>query len=435
MENQIIETQYPMMFRKKDAELLGKYLAHRQSVVLIGMPRVGISNFLRFFLYHEDVVRTYIHKTEHHMFIPVDLNDLVEREMFPFWALTLKRIVDTTEISITLSAEVKKEIEDLFVESIQSKDLFLLIDSVRKSIGKIIQAGLFPTIFFVRFDRIKNAVTPEFFANLQGLKDAMHNKLTYVFTASRGLDKLAPAVFTKSSLSVFSKDVFIQPATAEDAKTIYQTYKKQYSLTLTPDTEDALFCLIDGYVQYLQLSMIFLHEHKIEKISQAELFTGLSKDEQILLQSEELWENLGPHEQAVLLKVVGKKHVNAEEKAQAKYVWDTGFIRDVKGTEAIFSPLFAFYLEQREKKSNPQNSNKEFSKKEHLLFTFLLEHKDAICEREKIIESVWPEVEAFGVSDWAIDRLVARVRAKLKLQESPYEIQTVKTRGYKLISS
>jgi len=41
-------------------------------------------------------------------------------------------------------------------------------------------------------------------------------------------------------------------------------------------------------------------------------------------------------------------------------------------------------------------------------------------------------IPEFGVSDWAIDRLVARVRVKLPQQNSPYEIVTVRTRGYKL---
>jgi len=68
-----------------------------------------------------------------------------------------------------------------------------------------------------------------------------------------------------------------------------------------------------------------------------------------------------------------------------------------------------------------------------LLFTFLKENKDKICEREEIIEVVWPEEEDLGVSDWAIDKLVARVRNKLKLQKNDFEIQTIKTRGYKLI--
>lgn len=56
-----------------------------------------------------------------------------------------------------------------------------------------------------------------------------------------------------------------------------------------------------------------------------------------------------------------------------------------------------------------------------------------VAERETISESVWPEVGDLGVSDWAVDRLVARVRNKLKLQKSNLEIQTIKTRGYKMV--
>ena len=72
------------------------------------------------------------------------------------------------------------------------------------------------------------------------------------------------------------------------------------------------------------------------------------------------------------------------------------------------------------------------TRKEHLLFSLLESQIGHICEREKIIEIAWPEYKEFGVSDWAIDRLVARVRVKLREQKSPYEIVTVRTRGYKL---
>jgi len=75
----------------------------------------------------------------------------------------------------------------------------------------------------------------------------------------------------------------------------------------------------------------------------------------------------------------------------------------------------------------------ELSKKEFLLLKFLEDNLNEICEREQIIEAVWPEAEALGVSDWAIDRLVARLRSKLKAQNKKVEIVTVKTRGYKLI--
>ena len=85
--------------------------------------------------------------------------------------------------------------------------------------------------------------------------------------------------------------------------------------------------------------------------------------------------------------------------------------------------------------SKTNGSSIELSKKENLLFNFLKSRIGVICEREEIIQAVWPEVEEFGVSDWAIDRLVARLRVKLKSQNAKFEIQTVKTRGYKMIES
>ena len=99
----------------------------------------------------------------------------------------------------------------------------------------------------------------------------------------------------------------------------------------------------------------------------------------------------------------------------------------------VFSKLFENFVKQKETNINSKDVNNEFSKKENILFNFLLDNKDNICEREQIIEVIWPEEEELGVSDWAIDKLVARVRNKLKEQDNSYEIQTIKTRGYKLV--
>ena len=92
--------------------------------------------------------------------------------------------------------------------------------------------------------------------------------------------------------------------------------------------------------------------------------------------------------------------------------------------------LFEEYI--RTKGSRRETVSVDLTKKELALLNFLEANKDQVCEREQIIEAVWPEAEELGVTDWAIDRLVARVRVKLKNQESPKEIVTVKTRGYKL---
>lgn len=434
MEQSIIETQYPLVFRHDDAKLLGKHLRARHSVVLVGMKRVGISNFLRFFLYHKDITKIYLSDEKSYLFIPVDLNDLTEREIFPFWTLTLKRILDAVE-KARGDGRVKQRVEMLFLDSIQSKDLFLIIENVRKALIELTEHDTIPTIFFLRFDRLKDAITPEFFANLQGLRDATHQKLSYVFTSVRPLDTLVPLVFTKASLAVFVHTMFVKPAKREDIATIYRNYQSRYRLSLSEPLKHALFDNVDGYVQYLQLAMILLHEEGVLPKNAAALFERLIRDERIELQSDELWESLTEQEQVILSHTSLGETITEEEKEKGAYLWDTGFIVEKSTRQTLFSPLFDYYVGKKQKQKPQQRSDVEFTKKEYLLFVTLRQHENEVCEREKIISYVWPEVEALGVSDWAIDRLVARVREKLKKKREPYQIQTVRTRGYKLVSS
>ena len=435
MENGIIEALYPISFRLEDAATLGEHLKNRNSVILIGMKRVGISNFLRFFLNHKEIAKKYIADGNTHLFIPVDLNDLVEREVFPFWILTLKRIYDAVESS-ALSEQAKKYIERLFLDSMQSKDTFSTIESVKKSLAKITQENVFSTIFFIRFDRLKKIVTPELFDNLQGVQDAANRKVSFVFTSFRGLTDLEPNVFTKSSVALFARTVYIRPAEKKDTKIIFDTYKARYKLVFPSSLEASLFEVVDGYVQYLQLALISLHESGKTFKNKQEIFDFLSRDERIMLQSEELWESLSEIEQKVLLKIEKGQKVGPEERKEATYLWDSGFVFEnlLAGEKktAIFSPLLGHYLKQRQiVKVN--TASVDLSKKENLLFNFLKSKIGSICEREEIIQAVWPEVEEFGISDWAIDRLAARLRVKLKSQNAKFEIQTVKTRGYKMV--
>ncbi|HZE87091.1 MAG TPA: helix-turn-helix domain-containing protein, partial [Methylomirabilota bacterium] len=135
-------------------------------------------------------------------------------------------------------------------------------------------------------------------------------------------------------------------------------------------------------------------------------------------------------EKRVLVQIAKGQIVTNEDKAKAVYLWDTGFVIN----ETVFSSLLKYYLLQKDQEDDKKEEIIHLTRKEHLFFSVLEGQKGEICEREKIIETVWPEYKDFGVSDWAIDRLVARVRVKLRKQKSDSEIVTVRTRGYKLSS-
>lgn len=422
---------YPISFRKEDAEDLGGHIKHRHSVVLLGIKRVGISNFLNFFIGNKEVQNIYVKGGPKHFFIPIDLNDLVESEIQPLWTLTLKRILDAVESSL-ISEKVKKEISGLFLESIQLQDLFFTIDSVRLSIKIIIEEGYLPTLFLIRFDRLMSSVTPEFFANLAGLRDSTHQQLSYVFTSFLPFERIFPNVFQEAVILVGYRNLYIKPAKREDEYIILQTYKKRYNVKLPKETEEYLLELVDGHFRYLQLALILLHEKQFKKQTRKDLFNYLVSDEGIRLQSEEIWENLNKDEQIILLKVIKNEKITTDDRKKGIYLWDSGFLRDFEGKARVFNLLFEYYIKEREKEEQKENIT-EFSKKELMLFKLLEKNKNEICERERIIEEIWPEEEEMGVSDWAIDKLVARARNKLKNQNNNYEIQTIKTRGYKLI--
>lgn len=427
MNLNLIEQTYPVSFREEDAKKLGTHIINRRSVVLTGMLRVGISNFLRFFLNHEGINKKYLDDKKY-IIIPVDLNDLVEREIYPFWILTFKRLADKIEDS-ELPNSIKKQIALYFLDSIQSQDLFLTIDYLRKSVVLLCDEGYLPTIFFLRFDRMKDSITHDFFANFQGLIDSTHERLSYVFTSARPLNHLEPTIFTKQSLLIFSDNLYIKPNKKSDIKTVFESSIKQYNLKLSPEMIKQLLKIVDGHTQYLQFALISLKENG--NINPQDLFDFLKTDERISLQSEELWESLSSIEQDILLKIESGKKLSENEIKEGEYLINTGFF-DLE-TLKIFSPIFDSFVKSKAEEKRKEKNNSDFSKKENLLLKFLEENKNEICEREEIIENVWPEAEALGVTDWAIDRLVARVRNKLKDHDKDYEIVTIKTRGYKLI--
>lgn len=279
MANSIIETKYPLSFRKEEAKKLGEHLRLRHSVEIIGMKRVGISDFLRFFLYRRGIISKYIDKQQFHLFVTVDLNDLIEREVYPFWILTFKRLVDAVE-KFKVKESLRKEIAVLFLNSIQSGDLFLTVENIRTAFRKIVDEGIVPTVFFIRFDRIIDNITPDFFANLEGLYDAASQRLSYVFTSFRTIDEISKIELERNFLHVFSNIIYIKPAKVGDIKVIYNAFRRCYKISFGGDVFKKLVEVCCGHVQYLHLAVMVLSQKSQErKVRKDEVFALLSADE------------------------------------------------------------------------------------------------------------------------------------------------------------
>ncbi len=399
----VMESTYPSSFRSEDVEHLVSRIRSRSSVVLIGMKRVGISNFLRFFLHHP-AIRIQYPGLASHIFISVDLRNLVELTPYAFWILTLKKIADTITNG-TYTQEMKDECKVLFTQSIQLHDTFFTIEAIRKLLEHLGEVGP-TTLFLLRFDRLGGVLTPQFIANLHGLTDSASH-VQVVLTSYRPLPSLNPTALSASDLSEFLHEDYIKPALPEDAHAILESLLVHYQLALSPSTRKEIITLCGGHMQMLHLCVLHIQHHALDNTRP--LLEQFAQSESIALLCEEIIGNLSPEERHDLEQIASHPR---ETSAHQPYLRHTG----ITTASSLWSPLFSHILLNHPTKVTQQ----EFTKKELALYTILKTNQETLVEREAIIAAVWPDEIEFGVSDWAIDRLVARVRRKLKLQQKQY---------------
>lgn len=415
-----IENSYQENFRKNEIKELTSQLDFRRSVIIMGMKRVGISYFLKYFVNN-------VTRTKNHIYVSVDLNELFEKSLLAFWRLTLKRFVDQIKASVN-EDNLKKEAENHFAQAIQSGDLFLTIEAIRSCLSLLDSGKYQTTIFFIRFDRLKGIFSSQFYSNIENLMFSTGGSLAYVVTSDRELNDIAPKIFDKSSTSFFFKPIYLKPANKKDSKSIFSSLKNKYFLELDNEVEDLLLDLSAGHFQYLQISFAIITELN-KKLKLEELKQKILKDERIILQSEELFTSLNSVEKDTLIKAVSKQKF--ERTSENEYLWKTEILNE---KNEVFSPLLQHYIQDFviTKESKP---TVELTKKENLLYKLLSKKMGELVERDAVVNEVWPEYKEYGVSDWSIDKLIARLRKKLKIIAPNYTIQTIKTRGFRLVSA
>lgn len=398
-------------YRSSDVQFLTEHIRHHHSVEIVGMRRVGINNFLRhFFQQHQ------FGQTDRQMYIFIDLNNLVEREPFPFWQLTLKRISDAVR-DLVADQSLRREITQIFESAIQYQNLQMTYDGVRESLSAVVRNDIEPVIFFNRFDRVVNMMTESFIDNIRGLYDAAGIRLSCVFTSYRPLSDFYGK---KLPFDQFHTH-YLTPLSQTDAEAHIVEYEQKYHVKFDTAARREIQMLSGGHVQYMRFIMDILAE---SPEGTRDLQTRAIRDERITLLSEEVWDSLKPEEQAALIH-----GVDTSVKTVSEYITKTHMVHN--GT--LFSPLFAKFVSGKNERTKHNGHSTDFTRKELALFSLLKEHVGAVCERDAIIERVWPESAEDGISDWSIDKLMERLRDKIKTQSLPYQVVTVRTRGYKLI--
>lgn len=434
----IPEATYPVTFRHNDTAALASFIQHHESVCLVAMKKVGISPFVRFFFHHPRIRKLYFDgKRDQFLFVFADLNHLCDLTELEFLRFTAQRLVEALD-SAPIPVAVWKEVQALWEQMKPSDSLQLVFDLLKKIIAVLCLGTPFTIVLLLlRFDRLKGLFHPRFFTTLQSLTDVAKHRLLYVTTSVRPLNEFYQPDDSDSDVIIFPQTYYVKPLSQKDIDSI----KKQLHLAetnsalLTPFIIKQILHLGGGHIMLTRLVLMAWSEAKHNGNGTSLGFDELLTNERIHMACEEIWDNLTKEETSYLLQVIAGAQVPVSSQKGMWYLINTGIISKSQKTWVSFSPLFSCWVQQRKKLLWEQERSNELTKKEEVLLTVLRKNLGVVCDRESIIEAVWPEYEQVDltVSDWAVDRLVSRLRNKLKHRNDRYQVITIRDKGFKLV--
>lgn len=215
---------------------------------------------------------------------------------------------------------------------------------------------------------------------------------------------------------ILVKSLFVlSPIHKDDAITLLQDFEKRFNYTLTDKEKEDVYTWSFGHVGTLK-SLYLLKREGIVSLFNAE---SLINDKSILYRIHTLVNDL-PEEARKYL-------VNPFSSFPIKSLLETfGFLHNGKLTNELLKE----YLNKRA--TTFSQIALFLSRDEAKLFDYLQHHINTIVTRETISQTLWQDIWEEKYSDWAIDQTIHRIREKLKMTHSPYEIVTKKGEGFYL---
>lgn len=365
------------------------------SFVVLSMPGVGVSYFLKFL-----TTQNFAH------FIYVDIYSLPSLNQHEFYRMFLRELGGNPD---------GKSDEQVFIETKK------IIKTLAEKFPKLV-------VIFSRFDQLQDNFDANFLSNLQALTTIYPNsprpsltrprsageagKVVLIFTSTRPLYDIAPAAVSGGNLNFYSESLYFTPYSKEDLQELIKIEPPR------PTPKPVLEKLIELSGGHNQLLQILRRSQKQQ---------NLILDQFVKLQLKELVDYLSYQQKKCLQKIaMGKTVTEVDE-----YLLGVGMVKNSKSKDQkskfeLFTPLLTEYIKQ--------NIAVKLPVKESKLFKLLRKHLGDVVTKDEIFLEVWGEDQQ-NATDWALDALIYRLRKHPFLQSQGYIIESQKKVGYTLIQT
>ncbi len=378
VKNSFQEATLGSNFASEQLKAVKEHILASLSFVVISMPGVGVSHFLK-----------YLACQDFGLFFYVDSYSLPHLTKYDFY----KRLL--TQLG---GKPGSKNEDQLFHQS-----RAILKDLAKKN-DKIV-------IIFSRFDQLQKVFDHEFLGNLRSLARIDRDKIVLIFTSTKPLTEVSPEAISGGNLGFYSQSLYFKPYSKEDLR-------KLLPLTSFKPTDEATMDkMIELSGGHNQLLHILLNSQK----------ENLQHDQFVKMQMKDLINQLDYSQRRQLQKIaLGKKVTEVDE-----YLLGVGMVRISSlqlptSSFQLFTPLLKEYIRR--------NLPVKLPVKESKLFKLLRKNAGKIVTKDEIFAEVWAEKPELA-TDWALDALIYRLRRHPFIQSQGYIIESYKKQGYTLVQS
>lgn len=303
-----------------------------------------------------------------------------------------------------------------------------LIDKYKKTDKEI-------GIFFTNPDIIVYQQSYEIIDSLVKVHEEKPN-LRFIFLFD--IDITHPEIARHFRSTALFSNVYYYPLYKEKDANDFVTYLSEKWQFEVPDrVREKIVYKCGGHLWLLKYTMRALRDDPRSDLQ--EIF----ESEQMIFRLEQISNLFLDSEKALLRRFIKGESIEEEdEKHSLRYLTKMNI---VNGRDLTI-PLLEDHLRKSLPKVNIQITDKhvllndirvdsQFSRQEKRVFKLLLELKNQVVTRDEIAKAIWPINTEESYSDWAVDRLIARLRTKIISLGLPKDIiKTFRNRGYMLIN-
>ncbi len=444
------------IYRHSELQTILQTAARAQCLSLVGVSNVGKSELLRQ-LCDPHIRRQVDAQWEDTItWVYIDCNRMLGWDERAFYELILRELLHFGPEE----GAARGILQDAYQTQLDPPNAFLIPHSFNQALSALLEKEQRRIVFiFDEFDAAYRALDARVLLNLRALKDRYAQAVTYVVATDQRLSFIRSDEQVDEFKELFGLHVhYIQPLAEPDARHFIK--QKTQQLGAHFDENDLRFVLqqAGGHPALLditcqRLAAVTGEAHRSEsedRLIHREVEDQLRQEFAINAECDKIWRDLSEPEQDVLNSFF-LPDVSNDMQALTE-LRRRGILIPQEGDDRFFAALFADYVRRRnvaqhgpdrgvrmdvEKGEVYVNGQltEPLTNLEFRLLLLLYGRLNKICDKYSIVTAVWGEDYVDDVYDSAIEKLVSRVRRKIEPDpSSPRYLQTVRGRGYKLVS-